>query len=447
MALVNNGFTGGAIDVVINQVADATRAGGKIVKILPNEEELLTTCRSSIRGASLCIGAVVFHSSPEEGEGGIWNYTLRGDSALGTTIKVNSVDNDQEIYALPLQHALDSAIVATNKTAGVSGLPEVYEYPYTSRSQEERNTTIRTRYMGGIISILGVAFFIAICGILYQQVGAQASERETRMAQLLECMMPNLKRWQPQVARLLSYHIAFSLIYVPGWIVIAIIFNRGVFARTSIGVLLILHILTGFALASFSLFAAAFFKKAQLSGITAVIVSLLLAVLAQVLSGASTAAVAVLSLLFPSMNYTYFIILMARWESQDLPTNLVKRAPDNPWSLSGIVLWIFLILQIFVYPVLGATVERVLWGTTSSGRRLLSDENSPAAVELVGFSKHFRPSWFARSVAPLFGKKKKEIVKAVNELTLKVLPGQIMVLLGANGRYALDDMMPFLEPC
>ena len=436
MAFVNNGLTGGAIDTVVNQLADVATAGGKDVKILPNEEELLTTCRSSLRGASFCIAAVVFHSSPEEGEGGIWNYTLRGDTALGTVIKVHDVDNDPEIYALPLQHALDSAIVATNKTTSLSGLPDVFEYPFTSRSQDERNTNIRTRYMDGIIQILGVAFFIAICGIAYQQVGAQASERESQMAQLIECMMPNLRRWQPQVARLLSYHFAFSLIYLPGWVVIAIIFNKGVFARTSIGVLLVLHILEGLALASFSLFGAAFFKKAQLSGITIVIVSLLLAVLAQVLAEASTGAVAVLSLLFPSMNYTYFIVLMARWERQDTATNLLKSAPDNPWSLSGIVLFIFLIAQILIYPVLGAIVERVLWGTTSSGRRLLSDEGSHAAVEMVGFSKYYYPSWFARSVAPVFGKKKKEIVKAVNDLTLKVLPGQIMVLLGANGRYA-----------
>jgi hypothetical protein len=160
---------------------------------------------------------------------------------------------------------------------------------------------------------LGVAFFIGICGILYQQVGAQAVEREIKMSQLLECMMPNKRRWEPQVARLLSYHFAFSLIFLPGWIVLAIILQRGVFTNTSLGVLLILNLLTGFSLASFSLFGAAFFKKAQLSGGSITIIALLLAVLAQVYTSVSTGAVVIFSLLFPPMNYTYFIILMARW--------------------------------------------------------------------------------------------------------------------------------------
>jgi len=185
-------------------------------------------------------------------------------------------------------------------------------------------------------------------------------------------------------------------------------------------------------LASFSLFGASFFRKAQLSGITVTIVALLLAVLAQVLGTASTGAVAILSLLFPPMNYTYFIILMARFEAQDLGTNLLKAAPENPWSLSGIVLWIFLIVQILVYPVLAAIVERKLWGTASSGRRLLNGD-AQAAVELRSFTKIYTPHWFTQTFGFLVRRKKKETVVAVNDLSLTVLPGHIMVLLGANG--------------
>lgn len=193
-----------------------------------------------------------------------------------------------------------------------------------------------------------------------------------------------------------------------------------------------LHLLTGLSLASFSLFGASFFKKAQLSGITVTIVALLLAVLAQVLGTARTGAVAVLSLLFPSMNYTYFIILMARFEAQNLGTSLTKSAPENPWSVSGIVLWIFLIVQIVVYPVLAAIIERKLWGTASSGRRLLNSD-APAAVELSSFTKIYKPNWFTQTFGFLIKRKKKETVVAVNDLSLTVLPGQIMVLLGANG--------------
>ncbi|MCJ1394121.1 hypothetical protein MMC18_006999 [Xylographa bjoerkii] len=382
LAFVNNGFTGGDIEKVINQIADIAKADGKTVQILSEEDELLTICKNSLRGASFCIAGVVFYSSPTEGAGGLWNYTLRADGSLGEVIKVTQSNNDQEIYVLPLQHAIDMAIASTDKSADQTALNNVYEYPYTSESQDQRNTNIRVRYMGGIISILGVAFFIGVCGILYQQVGAQATERESQMAQLIE----------------------------------------------------LLHLLTGLSLASFSLFGAAFFKKAQLSGISITIIALLLAVIAQVINPTSNGAVAVLSLLFVPMNYTFFIILMARWETQDLGTNLVKSAPDNPWTLPGIVFWIFLIVQILVYPVLAALVERSLWGTASSGRRLISNGDTQAAVELTNFTKHFKPSWFSRSLGLLVRRKKKDTVVAVNGLSLNVLPGQIMVLLGANGR-------------
>ena len=429
---VNNNFSGGDIDRVITQIGDVARGAGRQVQILQQEDELLTVCRSSLQGASNCLAAVVFHSSPSEGpEGAGWNYTLRADGFLGSKIVVNRQDNDPELFILPIQHAVDYAIAGLNKTIDAANLPAVDEYPYTSLTQDQRNTNIRIRYMGALINILGVAFFIGICGILYQQVGQQAAEREIGMSQLLEAMMPNRQRWQPQAIRLLSYHMAYSLLYVPGWIIMAIILQVGVFARTSIGIVLVMHILTGLSLASFALFVAAFFKRAQLSGITAILVSLVLGIIAQVKATSSNGAVAICSLLFPSMNYTYFIILMARWEAQDLGTNLVKSAPENPWSLAGIVFWIFLIIQIFAYPILGAIVERVLWGT-SGGRRLLPDQ-SGTALELEGFSKHYYPTWLSQKLLPAFGKAKKETVIAASDLNLKILPGQLTVLLGANG--------------
>ncbi|KAL9117183.1 MAG: hypothetical protein Q9187_006284, partial [Circinaria calcarea] len=398
LALVNNGFNGGDISNVINQIASEARAEGKDVRILDRQDDLLSTCRNSLRGASPCIAGVVFYSSPTEGPGGIWNYTLRADGALGSKIDVTSTQNDQEIYVLPLQHAIDFAIASSNSTIDQTTLrsQEVYEYPYTSETQQERADTIRVRYMSGIIQILGVAFFIGICGVTYQLTGMMASERER-------------------------------------WVIIAVILGLGVFQRTSLGVLIVLHVLTGLSLSSFSIFIAAFFKRSQLSGIIAVIASLLLAVVAQVTATASTGAVAVLSLLFPSMNYTFFIILMARWESQNTATDLIKQAPENPWTTPGIVLWIFLIIQIFAFPILGAIIERLLWGTSSNGQRSLSEGTSEAAVRLTGFTKQYRPTWFARNIVSRLTRKRKETVVAVKDLSMTVLRGQIMVLLGANG--------------
>jgi len=232
--------------------------------------------------------------------------------------------------------------------------------------------------------------------------------------------------------RLIATHVAFDIMFLPGWIAIGIILRYGVFAKSSLAILLVFNILTGLSLSSFSIFGAAFFHKAQLSGIVTTIVSLLLAVLAQVLVNSTSGAVAILSLLFPPMNYTFFTILMARWERQDLPTNLVKSAPEN-WSLPGIAFFVFLIIQIMVFPILGALVERSLYGTASKGRQLSSEaERSQAAVQLSGYTKHYRPSWWAQNIATRFGKSKETVV-AVDDLDLTVPQGQIMVLLGANG--------------
>lgn len=167
---MNNGFTGGAIDNLTHQIAQVASASGKDVQILQDEVDLLTTCRSSLRGASACIAGVVFYSSPTEGPGGIWNYTLRADGALGSKIDVTSAANDQEIYVLPLQHAIDTAIAS--RTSGQSNISDqVEEYSYTSLNQKERDNKIRVSFMRGIINYLGVAFFITMCGITYHLTG------------------------------------------------------------------------------------------------------------------------------------------------------------------------------------------------------------------------------------------------------------------------------------
>ncbi|KAG9768783.1 putative ABC transporter, partial [Aureobasidium melanogenum] len=433
LVFVNNGFSGGAIESVINRVANETGSFGGHIEILNEEQDLLDVCRNSIRGTSTCIAAAVFYASPTEGEGGRWNYSIRADGGLQSKIVVDSTKNDVEIYILPIQHAIDRAISdieAANSSANT--IPaRVEEYSYTSETKEERLTRIRTRYMGGIIDILAVAFFIGVSEVTYQLTGLVASERERGMAQLLDCMMPNAKRWQPQMARVVANHLACDILYGPSWIVMGIILSVGVFSKTSAAIVIIFNILSGLAMSSFSILGAAFFKKAQLSGITSVVVSLLLAIIAQVASKAGTASVAILSILFPPMNYVYFTIFMARWERQNRGTNLVEKAPENTSSLPGIALWIFSIVQIVVFPILGAYIERKLYGTGSKNRNITTSD-SMTAISLVRFTKEFRPSFFAKCRG-FFTRKQPSAVLAVNDLSLDTIRGEILVLLGANG--------------
>lgn len=92
--------------------------------LLSSESELRDTCRSSLRGVSPCIAAAVFYSSPTEGSGGRWNYSIRTDGALGAGIDVDSKTNDQEIYLLPFQHSIDWAIADVNSSVDQGSLPK-----------------------------------------------------------------------------------------------------------------------------------------------------------------------------------------------------------------------------------------------------------------------------------------------------------------------------------
>ncbi|KAJ6002156.1 hypothetical protein N7522_007383 [Penicillium canescens] len=432
LVFVNNGFIDGDIQRVIDQVAEPARQHGDQVVTLTSESDLRDTCRTTLRGTSSCIAAAVFYSSPNEGLGGIWNYSIRADGSLGDRINTETSTNAQEIYLLPLQHSIDRAIIQTNGSVDNGSIPdEIMEYPYTSLTQKQRQDQIRVRYMSAIINIISIALFIGMVGVTYQLTGLIAMERELGMSQLIDCMLPGSSQWKAQAARFTAAHLALDIIYGPGWIITGIILKYGVFSKTSAGITVVNHLFTGLALSSFSIFGASFFRKAQLSGISVVIANLLLGVVAQVAGVKTNGAVIVLGLLFPSMNYVFLSVFMARWERQNLPTNLVHAAPDNPWTIPGIALWVLLIVQIIVYPILAALVERMLYGTASSSRQATALGNS-SALTIDSFSKEYKPSWFHRNVGRRFGSKRQSVF-AVNNLSLSVVKGEIMVLLGANG--------------
>lgn len=436
VVFVNNGHTGGDIEAVINNLSATILAAGKTAEVVDQDIDLLTSCQSSLRGASTCFGAVSFHASPTEGNPRTWNYTLRADGSLGERIFVHNGNNDAQIYILPFQRAIDTAIGTISRNASTtnvaSSITDIEEYPFTDETAAERAENIRHLYMGALINILAVAFYIGVCGVTYQLTGQMASERELGISQLVEAMTPTRSTWHIQAARLLSTHLAFDIIYLPGWIIMAAILREQAFPTTSMGILIVFHILAGLSLSSFSIFGASFFRKAQLSGITITILAIVLAIVAQVSGPFATGATAVLSLLFPSMNYVFFIIYVARFERQSEACNLVKSAPENPSTLPGIAFWVFLIVQIFLFPLLGALVERWLYGTVSKERKMRTSSPEHAIV-LSNFSKHWKPSWFRRVVLSKFGIKVPETVMAVNDLSIKVRSGQILVLLGANG--------------
>ncbi len=263
-----------------------------------------------------------------------------------------------------------------------------------------------------------------------------AKEREFGMSDLVESMMPNIRRWEPQLARLIAHHLAFTIVYGPVWILMALFAKGGLFPHTSVGILIIFFILTGLALISCSIFGAAFFRKAQLSGISCVVIILLLGIIAQIeekkMSGGT---VAILGLLFTPMTFVFFLSSISRWEANKVPASLLHTAPGSNWQLAAGVFWIFFLVQIVAYPLLAVYVERWMYGTASRrSRREVSwdDGEKEVPIQLTNFRKVYEKNYFLQLLASLFRRKTTSVV-AIEDLSLSALKGQIIVLVGANG--------------
>jgi hypothetical protein len=184
----------------------------KTLVFLSDQNNLITTCKESLRGRSDCFAAVVFNDSPlttGAGKRGVWNYTIRTDSGLnGATWSSNSHMNDQERVYLPWQVAIDNAIA--NSTI----VPN--EYLFSSISKATHDNNVRKKYQQLIVSTYGIAFFITMISSIYHLAGMMTTERESGMAALIDTMGGSPS------ARICSYILAFNVIYLPSWIIIGI---------------------------------------------------------------------------------------------------------------------------------------------------------------------------------------------------------------------------------
>ena len=231
------------------------------------------------------------------------------------------------------------------------------------------------------------------------------------------------------------------LCQIQGFTNSCVVFWAEVFRGSNAAILIFWQVFNGLALTSASVFAASFFNRAQLSGVYTVIGFLVVAVIGQIIDTGSpaTAEVAVLSLLFPSMNYMFMIGYIGRYERQNLRTNLIRAAPAtsdeaSTSRLNAIVMVLFLVLQIFIYPLLAVLVERWLHGANSKGRTVgVSHGNvsssDAGAVEISGLTKIYPRTMRQR----LFSRNKGKDVVAVDHLDMTAQKGQILCLLGANG--------------
>ncbi|KHN99802.1 uncharacterized protein MAM_02655 [Metarhizium album ARSEF 1941] len=100
----------------------------------------------------------VFYYSPDEGSGGIWNYTLRADAGLGIYSRNDRRENDAEVYTLPLRRAVAAAIARSSFPS------KLQQYPYTQETGDERQARVLREYQKTFIDYLSVSFVIALIG-------------------------------------------------------------------------------------------------------------------------------------------------------------------------------------------------------------------------------------------------------------------------------------------
>ena len=421
--IVNGGDDANDVQSVMRELTSTFEAGNRQVHVTADRSNLLNLCPSSSRGVSPCYGAVEFHASPDQGSN--WRYTLYQDGDISQSMDVLSVTNPIQVYTIPLQHAIDAAI---SRTTGGPVLGNVVEYPFTIITEAQKQQASIYYYGSLVTEILAFAFFIGLCGITYHLTGHITRQREQGMLQLVDAMMPNKQRWQCLVARNLSAHLAFDIMYLPGWIVMGGVTSALAFPNTNPGWLILIYVLAGISLSGFSLLASSLFRRAQLSGISAVLVVVVLAIVAQFAEGArypaSLPGVLATAILFTPNAFVYFMINVACFEQYGNPLDIAQPTPNNSyWSVPAYVFIGCIIAQIIVYPILGAILERWLHSNSSRARHLRHAKDMDGnAIRMRNFSKTYRVAF-----------REKDRTKAVKNLSLDIHAGSLTVLLGANG--------------
>ncbi|KAI9067182.1 hypothetical protein FKP32DRAFT_1755315, partial [Trametes sanguinea] len=388
-----------------------------------DSDQIGNLCQQNFNGVSGCFASVLFEAAPTAGSNSTFNYTIRADSHLAF-VDVKSHASDYEVRILPLQWAVESAIIELE--TGVTP-PTPLEWPFTQTTTDVILSGIRTSYITLINNYLVIALFAAFIGTPCHLAGAATEERANGLTSQMKAM------GLFDSARVISWHVSISLAYLPGWIVIAVLWHIKIFTGTSAGILIGLHLLLGLSLTSWSMFVMApFGRSAPLAAIISMVLSFLFVVIGFSMSEVSMTVAVILSLLFPPYFYPMAIRCICDFETQFRPTSMTEAAP-----ISNLILWPFFLIaavNIFLWPWLGAIWERYLYdarnpagGVSCFARRKTPDR--PPIAEGVAISMHNVGKDFRSSIFPW----RKGVVTAISDLSLDIPKNGIFVLLGPNG--------------
>lgn len=123
------------------------------------------------------------------------------------------------------------------------------------------------------------------------------------------------------------------MLYLPAWILLAVIWHARLFINTPLGLIVGIHLLTGLALASWTFFVAVpFSKNPQLAAVVTTVLTLVLGVVPMELAGLGTTTPAILSFFFPPMFYIFALKVLSGFETYGIPFQIA--VPDPAYSLT-----------------------------------------------------------------------------------------------------------------
>ncbi|QRV83171.1 ABC transporter [Ceratobasidium sp. AG-Ba] len=409
------------------------------MKFLASTNAIRQACPSNFKLVSECFGVVIFHyipSGPQDTQA--MNYTIRIDGGR-RTVNVDTRMSDYERVSLPLQWAIDKTSM---EMMGLENALVPQEWPYTKYANEEVSTKRRLSYINVVQSFLVFVLFFNFLGATYHISGALVDESASGLASLMYVMGCSC------VARIISWYLSISLLYLPAWITTAIIWHYRLFSRTNIYLIIGIHVIAGLSLAAFSLVACAPFRKSsQLAAIGTTSLTVLLAIVALFIPANSVAA-AFYTLLFPPGFFILAIKAVCRSEMSIWEPHMVNERATLVAVTSAAVANIF--IWLFFASILEQWILDPEWPRFSfrslrlSGPGSMSQsESEPTTVALDGM---YAPQ-ASCSRCPLptsivldhIGKDYPPVkrgtppVTAIRDLSLSIPSRGIFVLLGANG--------------
>ncbi|KDR85825.1 hypothetical protein GALMADRAFT_274642 [Galerina marginata CBS 339.88] len=389
------------------------------VKRVEDPKDIIAECRQNFNGFSQCFAGISFTDPlSHNGTSNALNYTIFADGGL-TFIDVQRHTSDFEQRILPLQWAIDRAIIEL-RTHIRQQTP--LEWPYAILTNDEQLQNIRLSYVRGIREIIVLALYVTFAAISYQIPGSVANERALLITGHMKAM------GLLDSARILSWHFGISITYFPAWVIVALIWHFRIFVETDPILIVVVHVLLGLVLASWSLFIAApFGDSPQLAAVITMFLGVIIAVLGLVLETSQTWIMVMFSICFPPSFYIFAIKSICGYENHQLPTNALSGDPDRNITLLPLI--IAAIINVFLWPCLAVLYERYLYETATpqSSRESNKPQHGfiPAnvAISIRNLTKIYSNS--------LFGSKGD--VTAVSNLNLDIPKTGIFVMLGSNG--------------